>query len=196
MRPRLTVAEDRPGHFTSRQPERKPVPARVTMACGLPSRNPGEPYPTTTMLAFSSEVRFASRYLPLSIDTQDGFRRYSEGWLTMLTQALSVLDLLLCLVVSTGYPRQAPVETSSLTNSPNPRTECPSPRLTTEAPSFCHDDPPECALSNDAPLDDNGSAARLWLPHSATCATVLLAVPTRELCCAAAGRSTRRRRVA
>ena len=36
----------------------------------------------------------------------------------MLTQALPVLDSPLSLVVSTGYPRQTPVETSSLWHLP------------------------------------------------------------------------------
>ena len=69
-----------------------------------------------------------------------------------------------------GYPRQAPWRPllSRVCQSTR-RMSFPS-RLAVMAPPFHHDNSPECALSNDALLDGNGSAAWLGLPHSATCA--------------------------
>ena len=88
----------------------------------------------------------------------------------MLTQALPVID-------SPAFSRRLQRISSSGPVRPLPSRilqstrRIPFPlRLAAIAPPFHHDNSPERALSNDALLDGNGSAARLWLLHSATCA--------------------------
>ena len=111
-----------------------------------------------------------SRYLPFSLDRPKWLRGSADGlawyylercpYWTCRSDSPSPPDTL---VRSRWRPLVPRVFQSA------PRIPFPS-RIADKAPSDCHDHASECALSDDTSLNGIGSAARLWLPHSASCA--------------------------